>query len=257
MGAACDMTPLVDRHFAASISPEDERQMRAHVTGCATCRDRYTRLELLARLDPRAPKARERLARGLGFSSSAATTPSTPWLPALTVLAAACVALLLVRVPGVREDAAFTPRGGEAVAEPALLVVYAVGRDGSVAPVGDRVRPEQELAFGYRNPEAKRFLMVFGVDSAGRVHWYFPSWTVPEEDPTALPISPGDELHELPEAISHPLAPGHLSVHAIFLDVPLTVRQMEERLGAAGSREVTTALPEGALHTTLELQVTP
>ncbi|WNG47119.1 hypothetical protein F0U60_25575 [Archangium minus] len=257
MGTACDMTPLVDRHFAASISPEDERRMRTHVTGCATCRDRYTRLELLSRLDPRAPKAQERLARGLGFSSHAVSVRSTPWIPTLTVLAAACVALLLVRVPGVREDTAFTPRGGEAVAGPARLVVYAVGQDGNVAPVGDTVRPEQELAFGYRNPEAKRFLMVFGVDSAGRVHWYFPSWTVPEEDPTSIPISPGDDLHELPEAISQSLAPGRLAVHAVFLDTPLTVRQMEERLGAAGPQDVTAALPEGALHSTLELQVTP
>jgi hypothetical protein len=250
--AACDLIPLVDRHFAVRISPAEERRLRAHLPDCAACRERYARQSLLARLDPRAPSAAQRLARGLGVSLP---RPARPLLPALGVVAAAaCLALLVVRAPGVDGDQGFTARGGGTPPAYTRLQVYAVASKG-VVTVGAQVNATQELVFGYRNLEAKRFLMVFARDAAGRVYWYHPSWTEAEQDPAAIPIAAGQALHELPEAIAQPLAAGPLQLHALFLDTPLTVRQLEARLGQG--QDVEAVLPPGAVHERRDLQVKP
>lgn len=256
MTPTCALHSLVDRHFTGRIRPQDERVMREHLPGCATCRERYERQLLLSRLDPRALDARTRLARGLGLD---AREPLVPWSWGrwLVPVAVACLALFMVRVPwtSASDGTGFTARGGSGQASPERLVVYAVEPQGPAAPLGDTLRASQELAFAYRNPDAKRFLMVFARDAAGRVYWYYPSWTDAAQDPEAMPISgreAGDDaLHELPEAISHPLEPGPLTLHAVFLDAPLTVRQMEALLAG------TAVLPPDAVSTELPLQVVP
>lgn len=253
MSPTCDVNSLVDRHFAGRIHPRDERRLREHLPGCATCRERYERHLLLARLDPRAPDARTRLARGLGLD---AREPSTPWRLVLVPVAVACLALLMVRIPwsGTGDDGFTARSAGHAGAE-ALLRVYAVEPGGHTALLGPTLRPDQELAFAFRNPDAHRFLMVFARDAAGRVYWYHPSWTDPASNPSALAIAPGDAPRELPEAISHPLTSGPLSLYAVFLDMPLTVRDMEALLAKDGSLQ--SVLPPGADSTALQLQVLP
>ncbi|MBZ4419116.1 hypothetical protein [Myxococcus sp. RHSTA-1-4] len=255
MTPVCSVHPLVDRHFSGRIHPRDEQRLRAHLPDCAACRERYERHLLLARLDPRALDARTRLARGLGLD---AREPASPWRLALVPVAVACLALLMVRIPwngtSIPEDG-FTARGvTNAVAE-ARLLAYAVEPGGHTSLLGPTMRADQELAFAFRNPDAHRFLMVFARDAAGQVYWYHPSWTDPASNPTAISISPGDTPRELPEAISHSLSPGPLTLHAVFLDAPLTVRQMEALLADAGTLD--DVLPPGADSTSLQLQVVP
>lgn len=256
MTAACSVLSLVDRHFSGRIRPRDEQRLREHLPGCASCRERYERHLLLARLAPRAPDARTRLARGLGLD---AREPASPWRLALVPVAVACLALLMVRIPwhaAAAGDAGFTPRGVSRPADDARLLVYAVEPGGHTARLGPTLRSTQELAFAFRNPDAHRFLMVFARDSAGNVYWYHPSWTDPASNPSALPIPPGGEARELPEAISHPLSPGPLTLHAVFLDAPLTVRQMEALLAKDAGR-LDDVLPSGSDSTSLQLQVVP
>ncbi|MCP3137171.1 anti-sigma factor [Pyxidicoccus xibeiensis] len=255
MTSTCSLHPLVDRHFSGSIRPRDEQRMREHLPGCPTCRERYERQLLLSRLDPRAMDARTRLARGLGFE---AREPVSPWRLALVPVAVACLALLMVRIPwsGTRTgEEGFTARGAGTAVTDARLLVYAVEPGGGTSLLGPSLRPEQELAFAFRNPDAHRFLMVFARDAAGRVYWYHPSWTDPATNPEAIAIPPGSTLRELPEAISHPLEPGPLTLHAVFLDAPLTVRQMETLLSE--ERPLEDVLPSGADSTALQLQVAP
>ncbi|AKQ70159.1 hypothetical protein A176_007071 [Myxococcus hansupus] len=318
MSPPCDLLPLVDRHFSARITPPDERRMREHLQDCAHCRERYERQLLLARLDPSAPDARTRLARGLGLEArrpasfwqrmrhrmgapresatparlapggaarngtsvpdrpalnpdtSAAPTSGHPvrgdtrprssgkeglrgWL--LAPVAVAGLALLVVRLPSASTDPlGFTARGAGNAAAQARLLAYAVAPGGHTRLLGPTLRPEQELAFAFRNPDAHRFLMVFARDASGRVHWYHPGWTDEASNPSAIPIPAGDTLRELPEAISHPLVPGPLTLHAVFLESPLTVKQMES-LVARGDLEA--VLPAGAESLSLQLQVTP
>ncbi|MFP2959625.1 hypothetical protein ACLEPN_17730 [Myxococcus sp. 1LA] len=177
------------------------------------------------------------------------------WALALAPLAVACLALLVVRLPSAStDDSGFTSRGAGNAAAQARLLAYAVAPGGHTTLLGPTLRPEQELAFAFRNPDDHRFLMVFARDTAGRVYWYHPSWTDPASNPSAIPIPAGDTLRELPEAISHPLAPGALTLHAVFLESPLTVRQMES-LAELGDLDA--VLPAGADITSLKLQVIP
>ncbi|NTX07265.1 hypothetical protein [Myxococcus sp. CA040A] len=271
MTSTCDFLSLVDRHFSGRGSPPDERRLRTHLPDCDRCREHYERRLLLARLDPRAPEAKTRLARGLGLDDPASPFPSRwpllalvlgsdgaarrgPWL--LVPVAMACLGLLVLGLPrvGTTGDDGFTARSVGTRGGDARLLAYAVEPGGHTSLLGPTLKPDQELAFAFRNPDGHRYLMVFARDAAGHVYWYHPSWTDPASDPSALPIPPGGDLRELPEAISHPLAPGLLTLHAVFLDSPLTVKQLEALL-AAGPLE--SRLPAGADTTSMTLQVAP
>jgi hypothetical protein len=231
--AACPLLGLVDAHFAGHIRPAQEQRMRQHLPDCPACRRRYERQLLLAELDPSAPDAKTRLAKGLGLrlSRPAPAFRMPAFGMALATAAALCLVLLLPRGPSVTEDG-FTARGGggqPAEAAPPMLV-YRLTSDGGSEPLAQTMTARDELAFAYRNPEGQPFLMVFGVDEHGHVFWYHPSWNDAASNPTAVPVVPGVDMVELPEAVSQNLDGQELTLHAVFMDAPWTVRQMEEQL---------------------------
>src|SRR5258707_5319009 len=99
MTTHAEIVGSIDRHFAATISVEDETRMRAHLPGCVSCEARYRRHLLLASLDRRVPSARRRLARGLGLRGA---RPARAW-PARALVAATVLATLVFVVwPRVR-----------------------------------------------------------------------------------------------------------------------------------------------------------
>ena len=225
MTASCTHARLVDLHFSLRIAPEGERALRAHLGGCDACRGRYRRQLLLARLDPGAASAQERLGRGLGLRSPARRRH---WLALIGATAAAAAALAFWP----RADADFTPRGTPA-SLPAV-VVYRIDGGGSAQPAGRAIAPSDELAFAYRNPQGRKFILVFGVDEHQHVYWYHPAWTDAAQDPAAVPIRAGADLTELSEAIAHPIDGTRLTIRAVLLDRPVRVREVEDRL-ARGS----------------------
>jgi hypothetical protein len=168
--------------------------------------------------------------------------------------AAAAAAALLLRVhPGA---GGFSARGNvEAPPPPASRVlVYDVRRGLPPAPAGDVLQNGDELAFAYENGAAKRRLAVFGVDEHGHVYWFHPAWTREADDPAAIPIESDDKRHELPEAVLQRFDGRHLEIRSVFLDEPVTVRQIEALL-RQNPRGV---LPlAGAVETSLTLEVTP
>jgi hypothetical protein len=246
----CSMHTQVDRHFAGTISPDAEHAMRAHIPACDSCRDLYRRHLLLARLDPKALRSDERIARGLGLR----TGPKVVAMRLGLMTAAAAAAALLLRVhPGA---SGFSARGNvEAPPPPASRVlVYDVRRGLPPAPAGDVLQNGDELAFAYENGAAKRRLAVFGVDEHGHVYWFHPAWTREADDPAAIPIESDDKRHELPEAVLQRFDGRHLEIRSVFVDEPVTVRQIEALL-RQNPRGV---LPlAGAVETSLTLEVTP
>ncbi|MBF5043151.1 hypothetical protein FGE12_12200 [Aggregicoccus sp. 17bor-14] len=127
--------------------------------------------------------------------------------------------------------------------------MYRIGAGAAPEPVEREVDARDELAFGYVNPEAKRWLLVYGVDEHGHVYWFHPSWEDPAENPRAIPAQPGAQVHELPEAISHALDGRALTLYGALSDERLSVKQVEQLL-----REHR-PLP-GAQTSALELEVT-
>ena len=261
------------RHFTGGLAPARERALRRHLEACPSCRDHYDDVLTITRLDPRTPTLEERLAHGLGFSSAGPASPR--WrvvaLPGLAVAAAVAGWLFFWAVPGVDPAAGFAARGpalgrageSELGALP-LLVTYAVGEgEGPKAVSAEEsgqgtIDARDELAFAYRNPTGKKYLMVFAIDEHAHVYWYHPGWPDPAANPAAVSISPAPGLHELPAAVSQPYDGEHLMLHALFTDRALTVREVEDALEAARTSGDSSRLPESlraGVHVTRALAI--
>jgi hypothetical protein len=130
---------------------------------------------------------------------------------------------------------------GEIAASPTApaITVIRLPAAGSPARAGAVVHADEALAFTYRNPPAAgfRYLMIFARDPAGHLYWYWPAWRDPDAvAPSAVPITASEAPVELREGVRHPLAPGPLTLHALFTAQALDVHAVEAaaREGDAG-----------------------
>jgi hypothetical protein len=228
----CPHAPLVARHFAGSLSANEEQQLREHLPTCAACRGLYQRHGVVAGLDPAARTRQERLGRAIGFRGRR--------------FVAALALFVALRTD---EPPEFVSRGSGAAAtsHPGSLRIFQAG-DGWVKPAAETIRAGDELTFGYTNPAGKKFLAVYAVDATGEVRWYAPTWTDAKDDPRMIPIEAGPRLRGLGKAVKHELPAGKLTVHAVFLDEALSVRQLEARKDDLGL---------GQPHLVFPLDVTP
>jgi hypothetical protein len=140
-------------------------------------------------------------------------------------LVAAAAAGLIAFVAIDREEPGIRVKGG--AADPDRWVGVKL-HTGSGAPVGGSV-PRGELRVSYTNlgPEPYSHLMVFAVDAAGEVRWFYPAWTDPAADPVAIAIEPGAAETALPDLIEHQLAPGRLVLCGLFLRRAVSVTEVE------------------------------
>ena len=244
-----DARAAIGAHFGGRASPATEAAMRAHLRDCSDCRGFYKRHHLLARLDPAAPPAEERIARALGFPPRRGPRLRSwvrAWLrplafPTVATAFAAVLVLIVVR-PGT--DVAVAPVARGTAAAPAQaphLLVYRFSA-GARAPelVQGSMRRGDELAFAYTNPAGRRYVAIFGLDDQRRVYWFHPAWREGAPAPAALPAAAGPGPFELPEAIHHAIAGQRLAIHALFADRPVGVEEIEAAVrsspaGAAGA----------------------
>jgi hypothetical protein len=224
----------IDEHFAGRLSPDLERQMRHHLAACQQCKQHYRRHLALARLNPRSLAAKERLGRGLGLTRPVRIWRSPQVLaPVGAVAAVLLVVAILLTVGDQRGSSAlYTARGDASVG----IFVYRTTPGKPPTPVKDSIERGDELAFAYLNEAGKKRLMVFGVDDTDAIYWFYPGWQQSEDNPVAVPIETETRQRELPEAVAHRYRGRVLKVYALFVDQPLTVRQVEEMVrGASGS----------------------
>lgn len=149
------------------------------------------------------------------------------WWSAGAAAAALAIALLVI-APWHREVAAPRAKGG--ATDPDRWVgIGLVGPDRE--PVGDRM-PRGEIAITYTNlgPRPYSRLMVFAVDAAGEVRWFYPAYQEAGSDPAAIAIEPGVAGRLLPDLVEHDFAPGRLTVCGLFLRRAATVREVEAAL---------------------------
>jgi hypothetical protein len=252
---------LIDAHFVAGLPRPQEIRLRAHLLDCPSCRETYQAYRMAEQLDPSGSHPRVRLAAALGLPraiASAGLLRGSRW--SLGILALAGVAglvLFLTRTPASRDD--FVARGSVTGTPSADLdvAVFRVSGDRKSERVRDRFSARDELAFAYRNERGKAFLMIFAVDGAGRVAWYYPAWTDLASNPRAIPITAQVGFKELPEAVRQPLQGGRVALHALFMDSALDVRSIEER-AARGAPLADMADPAaGEIDRKLVLAVTP
>jgi hypothetical protein len=243
---------LVDAHFAGAISPTRERELRAHLPQCESCREYYERHMLLAAIDPKARKAQDRLAFGLGIQP-----PRERSLRAAPLAMALCAAAALVlAVVPLRKNLAddFSARGTAVGTDPTLLA-YRIEPGRAPVTLGKTMRSADELAFAYVNPGTYRKLMIFAVDEHRHVYWYHPEWLNPADDPRAISIASDTAVHEIPSAVGHAFDGTDLTLFAVFSNEDLSVRKVEQLLQQARSLDDPLHLERAVvkkLHVTVE-----
>lgn len=249
MNDYCKTRNLVDRHFEGKLKPEEEKELRNHLSSCRSCRAHYENLMLRSRIDPKGMDARSRIAIGLGILPRRRSIV----MPVLALSAALAAALLLILfLPGTsRQSEGFAVRGHEA--NQVNLLVYRFQPGKAPTLVADEISQSDELAFAYENRTGKKRLLVFGMDEDKNIYWYHPAWTRESDNPVAVPIQSGGAIHELPEAVTHKIRGSSLRIYAIFTDEPIPVREVEKMVRSRERSEE--KLLEDAFQTSIFLKV--
>lgn len=103
------------------------------------------------------------------------------------------------------------------------------------APLGTRMRTGDGLLFSFDNlgPKPFGYLMIFAVDRAGEVYWFYPAYEQAGADPASLDIRrQGQRAVELPDLIRHAFPAGPLAIYGVFTHAPLHVSRVEESIAA-------------------------
>ncbi len=106
---------------------------------------------------------------------------------------------------------------------------FVVHADSTPRPLGEALSSEDSVVFTYTNLGERPYshLMIFGVDAAGAVHWYYPAWSDASENPSAVRIRGDSGDVPLPDRVAHDLPSGRYVIHAVFMRSPKTVREAE------------------------------
>lgn len=118
-------------------------------------------------------------------------------------------------------------------------------------PLGARMRTGDGLLFSFDNlgPKPFGYLMIFAVDRAGEVYWFYPAYEQAGADPASLDIrgdirgdvrgqgrgstpAEGQRAVELPDLIRHAFPAGPLAIYGVFTHTPLRVSRVEESIAA-------------------------
>jgi hypothetical protein len=285
---------LIDRYFEGRLPTRGEAVMRARLGRCERCRARYTRhLTAEAALPGGDERALDRLWAGIRRASGRAdangragasagpverpaAAPSWVWPPrgrgalAGALLGAALVTLTVQRATrppaggGHRAEPAARGGADTPAAAPAIHLFRSVSEHAAEPVDRGPIHARDGLLFAYSNPDPRlTHLMVFAVDQRYAVHWYYPAYLRPGEDPEAVPIVPGTVGTELGEEIRQPLEPGPVRVYALFLREPHRVLEIEamihrliEEPGRSPAADVRLPIAESAQQSLL-LEVEP
>ncbi len=123
------------------------------------------------------------------------------------------------------------------------ISAFHIGADNVPRSLNEQMHRDDALLLSYTNlgDEPFSFMMIFAVNNAGDIFWYYPAYLDERTDPTGIPIRQGVRNVELFEKIQHKLSPGPLNIYGLFTDQPLSVATIEELIG--NSKE-----PENDLH---------
>ena len=247
----------IDRYFAGLLSPAAVAAMFQRLWRCGACRSRYERHLLHERALPDGEaRGQERLWRAIVASAGIEAHAATAARPAgdfqrrsfrlATLAGAGALAGLMLVVVDARLKRVPDPvaRGAASVeaTAPSMHLFRSVGEH-HTEPVAETIRAGDGILFAYSNPGTDfSYLMVFALDTEGGVHWYYPAYEEPGQNPAAPAIRTHALGVELGEEIRHPLPVGPLRMFALFLRRPLRVEEVEGLVADAwrsGPRSVT------------------
>lgn len=173
------------------------------------------------------------------------------------VLAAAAGILLIPRVT--KDRGTFSARGGEVVpwTQKVGAEVFVLGDTLVKLEAGASVAPGVALVASYHNvASAPAFLMVFGRDVRGELHWVYPGFEDAKKDPESVRLLPLQARQVLPDGVAlDDLPAGELELVCLITREPLHVSQIESLPPAERNSFDLRTRFVGARITSLSLQV--
>jgi Putative zinc-finger len=237
------------------LSTNAAGELQAHLSDCAGCRQALERLrEITGQLrrgcaaeDPHfVSQVLERLPAGHRRHPGR-------WLVALALPATAAFAILLSASLH-HHDGAFVARGSArpGPAEPAThlgveVFVHQQSREknGVAMRGGEQIENGDGFSFVVSNRFGRDvYLCLFAIDSAQVVHWFYPSYTNAATAPQAIRVPAAPAIMPLAQGVTpEGLAPGRLSLVAIFLARPVRVSEVEKVVAETALSAIAQRLP--------------
>lgn len=227
----CPSDFALDRLHAGELPTEEARRTEQHVAGCADCgarmAERRAGFGAIDEVDPRAMLARIRTGMDAPVQTSASER-LLGWMRRLlapvALVAAAAVALLMVRTSGDEETPTTRMKGSLA-----LHVFRLQGDHAEEVLSGDRFAPGDRIRFAVDLP-VEGHVKVLGVESSGALY-------------TAWPLDPGVQTRlekgngiELTGAVSLDAKPGREMLYLV--QCPVEVGPPECTSAGAGAKPV-------------------
>jgi hypothetical protein len=209
--------------------------LRAHAAECPACASELAlQRQLIADLTapvPVAPGAVEAIMRQLPTTEPMAR-PRTAraWtVGGGLMLAAAAVFLLIPR--GAPKQDVFTARGGDKVpwAQKVGAEVFVLSDPLRKLGDGAKISSGVALVASTHNVNATpAYLMVFGRDAHGELHWVYPGYEDAKKDPESVRLLPLQTRQALPDSVVlDDLPTGTLELVSLITREPLRVSQIE------------------------------
>jgi hypothetical protein len=245
MKSPCPRPADLLRLLDGETTRNEEAKLRAHLDGCAACREQSAEVkQLLGDIAAPLPHVAHAATvdKVMAAIREGQATPPIKRRPtalwtggALGFAAAAALVILVGR--GLHGEDDFRPRGGAnqtglerrtGITLSAPIATRRPLRDGSV------VSAQTALTAAYRNLEETRpvYLLVFGVDSQNEVHWLYPAYTDRNSDPEAIRLPFSTNETALPDSVVlESPALGKMRVFSIVAPRPLRVSAIESLKG--------------------------
>lgn len=163
------------------------------------------------------------------------------WLwPSLAAVAAAILVFVLIPGGSKGPGSEFVARGGETGAEALMGYEFYVhgsrGAQGVRGEAGMQLEPGVSLSFDVINHSGRSLnLMLFGVDAAGDVHWFYPAYLDAAAPPSSVSLAGAQRKVAFREAVEpEDLAPGSFTLVGWFTNKSYDVAQVEALIEAGG-----------------------
>ncbi|MFZ5897019.1 MAG: anti-sigma factor family protein [Myxococcota bacterium] len=182
------------------------------------------------------------------------------WSPLWLGGLAACVGGVLFIVARPNDDAEFRSKANATISSEgnrwAGIQVYRVSDGGAPERLSARMAPHDGLLFAYTNlgKQPFNYLMIFAVDAANQVRWFYPAYETVGTNPKSIAIERGRANVALGDLVQHDLADGALTLYALFTKEPASVLEIEAWVKEHGRPMGESPVPGGLLQR-LDVQV--
>lgn len=237
------------------LSTNAAGELHVHLADCAGCRQAIERLRETAGQLRRARAAEDPnfVSQVLQRLPAGHRRHPGRWLIVWALPAAAAFAVFLSASLH-HHDGEFVARGSAkpGPAEPAThlgveVFVHPQSRERNRVAMrgGERVENGDGFSFVVSNRFGRDvYLCIFAIDGAQSVHWFYPSYTDAATEPQAIRVPASPATMALSQGVTpEGLAPGRLSLVALFLARPVRVSEVEKVVAEAALGTIASRLP--------------